>query len=291
MRTYSILYVAALAALCFDGPAAARPYRCTQQSVTGTFALAYEGTVFMTPPGASQTVPLPTAGLAVVSIDPEGAFSSAGYQTIGGSMAYFPTMPGTIKVNDDCTGTVVWGGGGTATVVISNGGDEMHSMMTQSPMAPMVVYGTWNRISRASHTVEAALYSPGSVYGTYAARQHGYLKATQPGGQQASFVPGATVGIGTITQDGAVESTGTVSTGGQIVPFESTGGAIQVKTDCTGTMTFTAKSQGRPLGQVQGWFLVLDGGDTLWTMELSTPIGNPITLGTMTRISRRTSDD
>ncbi len=288
MRLCNMLYLIPLAALCCTGRVAAQPPYCSQLTVTGTYALAYEGTAFMTPPGASQAVPLPGAGLGIVSIDSEGTITSSGYQTIGGSMAYYPTMPGTIKVNRDCTGTVVWTGGATATIVISNGGDEIHSMVVQSPLSPMVVYGTWNRISHVPATVYAGQCSVNSVFGTYALRQHGYVLMSQSGSSQPAPMPGASLAMASITQDGVAEGSGASSIGGQTLPFTVTGGTVQVKRDCTGTMSFTAVSQGRTLGQMQAWFVVLNGGDTLWTIALTTPMGKPVTLGTMQRISHAT---
>jgi hypothetical protein len=283
------LYTVLLPALCFSAIAAAQPPYCTQNTITGTYALAYEGAVFAKPPGASQAVPLPGAGLAIVSVDSEGVIASAGYQTVGGAMAYYPAMPGTIKVNSDCTGTLMWTGGATATVAVMDGGDTIHSLVVQSPMGPTVIYGTWDRISRVPETAYAAQCSESSVFGTYAIRQHGYAVLNQAAGPQPSFVPGSALGITAVARDGTAEGTGTMSIGGQIMTFTSTDGAVQVKPDCTGTVSFTAVSQGRNLGQFQGWFVVLDGGDTLWTIELSTPLGKPATLGTMTRISRTTA--
>lgn len=283
MRTFRI-YCVALAALCFAGSISAQPY-CDQQTVTGVYALAYQGTMFLPVPGTSQAAPLPGAGLAIVSIDSQGAISSFGYQTVGGVMSYAPAMPGIIKVTSNCTGTVAWTGGATATIVIADGGDEMHSLVLQSPLGTVVVDGTWKRIARLPANVSPSPCSASSVFGTYAIWQRGYVMATLSGSSQPSPVPGALAGTAIVTRDGAIEGSGTVVLGGQALPYGSATGTIQLKADCSGTVTFTAVSQGRSLGPVQEWVVVLDGGDTLWTIELSTPMGKPVTLGVMKRIS------
>jgi hypothetical protein len=152
----------------------------------------------------------------------------------------------------------------------------------------MVVYGTWYRISPVPATVYPAPCSADRVFGTYVLWQHGYVIPPPSGSTQPTPAPGSSVAIGSIGRDGSASAAGTVTIAGQVLPFGSAGGSIQAKADCTGSMTLNVESQGRTLGPVQGYFIALDGGDTLWTMELSSPMGKPITLGTMKRISHTT---
>ncbi|HUI58375.1 MAG TPA: hypothetical protein VLY04_25555 [Bryobacteraceae bacterium] len=289
MRKDIIRNVAALAAVTFAIPLLAQPVRCTQETVSGTYALSYEGTVLVTAPGTSQPVPVPGVGLAVVSIDSAGAIWAAGIQTIGGTSVQFPFVPsGTMAVNSDCTGAVNWGlGMGTATMVILGEGQELNTMMTQCGPAvggPCIIYGTWKRISRTPATVVPAQCSPGSVVGTYTVRQHGNLMSPQAGSTYLLATPGTLVGVASIGSDGSVKAAGTASVGGRTMPFGMAGN-LQMKSDCTATVTATLTSQGVTMGQGQGWYVVVDGGNQLFGIEVQNPMGQPVTLGTMTRIS------
>jgi len=290
MRNCIFRYVGFLAAVSLGVPVLAQPMRCSQGTVVGTYALSYDGTVLATAPGTSQTIPIPLAGLAVVSIDPSGAMWAVGVQNTGANSMQMPFMPaGTMAVNSDCTGAVNWNPGmGTATMIILGDGEELNTMMTQcGPAAggPCVIHGTWKRIYRWPSTVDVAHCSPVGVFGTYVYRQNGYIMVPAAGSPLPASVPFTTLGFASFGYDGAAQGNGTVSTGGQTRQYGIANGNIQAKSDCTGTFTANFISQGVNLGQFQAWFVALDGGNQIWAIGTQDPSGKPVALGTMTRVS------
>jgi hypothetical protein len=286
MRILSLLFAGILA---IGIPLAAQPVHCTPDTVTGTYALAYEGTVLITATGSPQPAAIPGVGLAMVSIDSKGAMTATGVQNIGGAAQQFPFMPmGSVTVNSDCTGAVNWSGGGVATMVVLGEGQELNTMMTQCGPGmggPCVIYGTWKRISRTPATVVAAQCSPGSIGGTYAYREHGYMMAPQAGSPYPQATPVASAAVASLGADGTPRATGVASIGGQIVPLTAAAGTWQLKSDCTASMTFNFTVQGVPMGQGQEWAVVLDGGNEIWGIEMQSPMGQPVVIGIMRRIS------
>ena len=280
MRHYSMLAVLLVCASL----ALAQPNRCTLDTVVGTYALSYQGYMLMSASGTSQPAAVPIAGLALVAIDSQGAITSTGYQSTGGQISQGP-MPGTLKLNSDCNGTVDWGGGVTGNLVVLHEGAEIHSIMTHGPAGSPVVSGTWKRISRTSNTVEPAQCSPNSLVGVYAIRQSGTMMMTQPGSSQAAPAPVAMMAVGWVGYDGLGSTTGIASLAGQVLPFAVADVKFDVKPDCTATSSSNLTSQGVTLGQAVGWGLVLDGGDEAWSIETQDPTGLPVLLGTWKRIS------
>lgn len=280
------IHIATLTVLALGIPLLGQPNHCTQETVAGTYGLAFEGTVLVPSAASSQPVSMPGVGLSIVSIDSKGAIAAPGYMVIGPKMTFYPAMPGTIQVNSDCTGVVTWVGGGAANAVILGEGHEINTQMFDcGAMGQCVIYGTWRRISRVPSTVEPAQCSAASVFGTYTFRQSGHMLQSQVGLLYPAAVPFATVGMASIAYDGTFSSAGTASTGGQSQPVAMANTKVQIKPDCTGTIAGDITSQGSVVGQSQIWFVILDGGDQLWSLETQDPAGQPVVLGTMTRIS------
>jgi hypothetical protein len=283
MRGSIVHFTAAVAALAFGSALPAQSMHCTQETVVGTYALAYQGTIFMPQPGSSQPTPVLAVGLDLVSIDAQGALTATGYQNVGGNATYYPSVPGTIKVNPDCTGTLDWSGvpAGSArsALIIFPGGDEINTLVLTSPLGSTTAYGSLKRISRVPTTVQPAPCSEANVFGTYTFQENGSLIA-------AAAVPFAEMSINPVTLDGTFTGTGILSAGGQSVPVATTTGQIQLNPDCTWTQTADVMSQGASIGQARYWGVVLDGGDTLWGIDLSQlPFGKAISLRTGTRVS------
>ena len=280
MRHFSIFVML----LTCTGIAIAQPNVCTQDTVVGTYALASQGSVMLPLPGASQPAPVPVVGLALVSMDSKGAVTGSAYQSTGGQLIQFP-MPGTMKINSDCTGSVDLGGGITGNLVVLGEGREINSIMTATAKGSPIISARWKRISRIPNTVEPNQCSPNSLVGVYAIRQTGTMMVTSPGSSQALPMPAAMQAMGSVGYDGNGPANGIASVGGQTIPFSVPNTKFVVKSDCTATTVFDLASQGVNMGPGGGWGIVLDGGNEVWSIETQDPTGAPVILGTWKRIS------
>lgn len=263
----------------------AQPNSCAQDTVAGTYAVAIRGTVIA--PGLNGPyTPVPIASLGVATIDSEGAVSLTGYQSIGGQVSP-AQMKGTVTVNSDCTASAVFTDGITGTLVVNSGGGEMTFLMLAGGLlGSPIVSGDWKRISRASNAVTQAQCSTDSLAGLYAYQSSGTVMVTQPGASQPVPVPVATVGVGSAIRGGTVAATVTASVGGTVVPLEITSVApVKVDSDCTASATVNVTSQGAPVGQHQDFFVVLDGGNSLWDLTTKDFLGQSAEFGVWTHLS------
>ena len=262
----------------------AQPNSCAQETVVGTYAVAIRGTVIASGPGGTYT-PVPIASLGVATIDSEGAVSLTGYQSIGGQVSP-AQMKGTVTVNSNCTASATFTGGITGTLVVNGGGGEMtFLMLAGGSLGSPTVSGDWKRISRASNAVTQGECAPDSLAGIYAYQSSGTVMMTLPGASQPAPVPVATVGVGSATR-GTVAATLTASVGGAIVPLAITSVApVQVNSDCTASATVNVTSQGALVGPHQDFFVVLDGGNTLWDLTTKDFLGQSVELGAWTQLS------
>ncbi len=281
MFTMRNCLIAILALLIPAGSFAGQPQclTCTQQTVVGTYAIAADGTAMMT---------LPVAGLSIVTIDSQGEVSAPGYMSIGDAAQWYPQMPGTITVNDDCTGEIAWKNGEGETVmigelIIHKGGDEINSIVVQSnPSMSPTITGKWKRISRVPNLYHQGVCRPGCVVGTYVARQSGVNMV--PG---VGPVPAAMLGRVSIDYDSTIEMIGTAVVAGNPMSFTLDGVWEQGELACTGWITGSIMAGGTIyMGELEGWIVVLDGGNELWGIAIDDPSGNPVALGTMKRVSR-----
>ena len=267
----------------------AQPNSCAPDTVAGRYAVAIRGTVIAPGPGGSYT-PVPIASLGVATIDLEGAVSLTGYQSIGGQVSPVH-MKGTVTINSDCTANAAFSDGITGTLVVRGGGDQMtFLMLAGGSLGSPIVSGDLKRISRVSNAVEQAQCAPDSLAGIYSYQSSGTVMVTQPGASQPAPVPVATVGIGLAIRGGAVNATATASVGGAIVPLEIISAApVQVNPDCTAIATVNVTSHGAPVGQHQDFFVVLDGGNTLWDLTTKDFLGQSVEFGTWARTSPASS--
>lgn len=267
----------------------AQPNFCAQDTVVGTYAVAIRGTVIAPGLGGSYT-PVPIASLGVATIDSEGAVSLTGYQSIGGQVSP-AQMKGTVIVNSDCTANAAFTDQVTGTLVVSGGGDEMtFLMLAGGSLGSPIASGDWKRISRASNSVTQGQCAPDSLAGVYAYQSSGTVMVTQAGAPQPVPVPVATVGVGSAIRGGTVAATVTASVGGTIVPLQITSVApVTVNPDCTASATVNVTSQGAPVGQHQDFFVVLDGGGSLWDLTTKDFLGQSVELGAWTQISPSSS--
>jgi len=267
------------------GMALAQPNLCTQDTVTGTYGVAYQGVVIMAVPGSSQPVQIPSVGLSLISIDPKGTATSTGYQIAGGQVTRTSQL-GTVNITSNCSGGLDWGDGTTANLVVLGEGKEINSMATWAglTMSPIIA-GRWKRISRIPNTVEPNQCSTSSMVGVYAIRQTGSMMMTLPGSSQALPMPAAMQAVGSVGYDGNGPASGMASIGGQMIAFSVPNTKFVVKPDCTVASTFDLTAEGVNMGTGAGWGIVLDGGNEVWSIETQDPAGAPVILGTWKRIS------
>lgn len=151
----------ALAIALLGGTAAAQ--QCANVmpwSLTGTYALSYQGTLAFPPaPGSSTPVLLPGVLLGIVTYDHTGTLGGTATLAVGGQMADYEVVGGSIKLNPDCSGTatiqVVPSGAPPGTpagteidkIIYLPGEHKFLTMQHQlaMPAIPMVL-GTWTRI-------------------------------------------------------------------------------------------------------------------------------------------------
>jgi len=258
----------------------AQPAVCTQDTVTGTYALVTQGTMLL--PVAGQTSAVPAIALGLLSIDPDGTIAGQAVMSIGGDIIRSP-WPGAIQVNADCTAAVVWAGGTAGTAVIQEEGREIRSIMTQSASGKGIVWGQWKRISRVPASVEPAQCSPASVYGVYAANYSGTQIGTPPGGTGVAAIPTVMIGLVSIDYKSQIDGGGTLSLGGDTLPFRYKG-TVAVNPDCSAVTKMTTAA-GPLTNDGTGWMVVLDGGNELWSLPTESNAGKSIVFGTWKRIS------
>jgi hypothetical protein len=222
------------------------------------------------------------ASLGVATIDLKGTISINRYQSIGGQVSQ-TQMTGTITANSDCTATADFGDGTTETLVIIGNGADMRSLtLAAGPLGSPITSGKWKRISPGSNTVMPSQCAPRGLAGVYAYKSSGTVILPQPPGP----IPVATLGVGSVNRDGAVNANATASIAGRIVPLViSSAAPINVNSNCTAIVTLNVTSQGAPLGQHQDFLVVLDGGSKLWDLTIKDFLGQSVEFGTWTIIS------
>lgn len=240
-------------------------------------------------PGTAQYVPVPVADLSIVTIDSKGAVSAPGYMVVGGAAQWYPQMPGTITVNTDCTGEIAWKDLEGETVmaselIIHDGGDEINSILIEGgPLGAPTVKGQWKRISRMPNLYHQGVCQPGCVVGTYVARQSGVNMVDGVGA-----IPATLLGRVSIDYNGTIEMSGTAMVAGNRMSFTLENGMWEEgELACTGWITGSIMAGGTIYtGELEGWIVVLEGGNELWGIATDDPSGNPVALGIMKRVSR-----
>ncbi len=262
-------------------PVAAEP-PCSTMTVAGTWAASSTGTIFVSVPGSQTPMTVPGAALGLVSIGYDGKFTAA--LTAPGNTVVEQTMKGTLTVNSDCTGTV----DATSTLgfkwieqfVILDGGNEIWTISTggMGPN-PVVWQCRWRKISPVPQG--ALNCSADMITGTWVGSYNGFtLMSGQP-------VPTAITFMGGISYQGNLNGKFTNSVAGAIGSGQYSGSLIEVKPDCTGTWKWTFKATGNTgiSGQGTEKFVILNGGNELWTAGLQGPVGPPVGIGRYRRIS------
>jgi len=282
MRLQISRYVGYSLPLFWCGVLFGQPARCTQDTIVGTYALATQGSMLMTPAGASQPVAVPFVTLAIASIDSAGAVSGQAYGALGETITKIPGG-GSIQVNEDCTAVAKTSVGSVATDVILDEGREIRSVMIQVPTAKPIVQGVGKRISRIPATVEPVQCSSSSVHGVYAVTYQGTYMMPQADGSQSVAMPALTVALISVDYDGQLTGRGTMTLAGNPLDYQADG-HLDVNTDCSALAQMSVQS-GMLADQGKAWIAVLDGGNELWAVQIESAVAKPVTSGTWKRIS------
>lgn len=289
MRGHTSLSLGLLLVIFGGGLLFGQPARCTQDSVVGTYAVAAEGTMLVTPPGASQPMPVPIANLSLVWIDRTGVMSGQGFGSLGGAVSETPGA-GSIQVNPDCTAVLKTAVGTSSVDVILNKGEEMQGLMVQAPGGKPVVRGIARRISRLGcssmfcHPPFVNLCSASDVHGIYAVNFQGTYMVSQPGTPQPVPVPSLGVALASIDGQGQISGFGTITMAGEALDYQIARGQIDVQPDCTAIAQMSVQS-GAVADEGKSWLVVLDGGDELWAIQTESRVAEPIVTAIWKRIS------
>lgn len=287
MRGHTSLSVGLLLTIFGCGLLFGQPASCNQDSVAGTYAIAAEGTMLVTPPGASQPVPVPIANLSLVWIDRQGVMSGQGFGSLGGAVSATPGG-GSIQVNPDCTAAIKTAVGTTSVDVILDEGRAIWGLMVQAPGAKPVVHGVAKRVSDCRHLWcdwdKRARCSAADVHGTYAVTHQGTYMLPQPGASQLAPVPALTVALASVDRQGRLSGRGTITMAGNALDYQVVAGQIDVHADCSAIGQMSVQS-GTLADEGKTWFVVLDGGDELWAIQTESRVAKPIVTGTWKRIS------
>ena len=288
------LFLGLLAPMLASGSLFAQGARCTQDSVTGSYAIAAEGNLLMTPAGAAQPLVVPIANLALVSIDSKGTMTGQGFGSLAGTVSKTPGA-GSIQVNSDCTAVVTTVAGTKSIDLILDHGAEIRGLMTQATGAKPLVQGSGRRICRFGRhpffcdprfetTFRPAECSTADVRGTYAVTYHGTYIVPQPGVPQPLPVPTFITALTSVDSQGRLSGRGTATLAGDPQEYQILSGQIDVQPDCSATVQMSV-SAGTLADDGKSWLVVLDGGNELWSIQTESRVVKPILAGVWKRIS------
>jgi hypothetical protein len=241
-----------------------------------------------------KQVSAPSVGLSIITIDRKGIISASGYTVLGSQIIRYgiepddPAMAGRITVNSNCTGIVEWDGDTISELIVLEGGNEINSINISSPVGAATATGRWKRISPIPDLhLPAGKRYPHRGVGTYVACQNGINMISGIGP-----IPAALLGRASIHKDGSTEMSGTAVVAGKQMPFTFEDGEWEEgELACTGTLRASLMAGGiQYMGEIEGWFVVLDGGKEIWGISIADPSGVPVSLGIMKRVSMWPSD-
>jgi hypothetical protein len=259
-------------------------WRCSSETVRGTWAYQGHGTVMMNVPG-SGPVPVALTGLGVGNIDYQGRYTLHATMSAGGQVQDF-NFSGSVKVNPDCTGTVTYTSGsvqGADRLVILDHGNAMHSMPTQFPLGPFAGMFNLRRIPWWEAQCDGSM-----VRGVYAGPRDGTQMMPVAGQPQPVAIPFSAIHTATFRNGGTGSASSTASMGGTIVDFEFPQISIAVNPDCTATMKYSGTSKQFPGQTFTGTvkYIVLNYGNELIGMDTEANPGLPgVVLDNLKRIS------
>jgi hypothetical protein len=257
---------------------------CSVNTVVGTWGWQSHGTAMMTVAGSPTPVPVPFASQGIMQVDYRSKYTAYGTFSAGGQIQDF-SFPGVIVVNADCTATDTFPMGpfeGSDRIVILANGNEMQWMPVKHPLGPVAGRAHFWRISRNEPSCTSEM-----VRGVYLGTAEGtYI---MPAAGQSQPVPAAVSAITSTTFQfgGSGWGTATMSLGGSIFDIKSTKMSLQVKSDCTATLQWTATSALDPSQPITGTttYIVLDHGNALIGMETKNSMGLPVKIESHKRVA------
>jgi hypothetical protein len=271
-----------------------QPPRCTQDSVAGSYAIAAQGNMLITPAGAAQPISVPIANLALVSIDSQGTMAGQGFGSLGGTVSQTPGA-GSIQVNPDCTAVVTTAAGTKSIDVVLDQGQEIRGLMIQAAGGKPVVQGAGRRICRFGRQpffcnprfqaiFRPAECSAADVRGVYAISYQGTYMVPQPGATQPVPVASLITALASIDYEGRLSGRGTATMAGDPQDYQILNGQIAVQPDCSATVQMSVGT-GTLTDEGKSWLVVLDGGNELWAIQTESRAGKPVLAGVWKRLS------
>jgi hypothetical protein len=125
---------------------------------------------------------------------------------------------------------------------------------------------------------------PESIRGTYAVSYLGWMTFAQPGAAPVTM-PGTVLGVMSIGTDGKLSGVVAVAGLGPVSDYD-TSGAVEIKSDCTGTMRMKFKHKGGSEATEIDRFVFLAEEKVILTTVVDMGAGTyPAMLGTWKRIS------
>jgi hypothetical protein len=239
---FSALFLA-VASLVHAQPA------CSLDTILGTYAVRGHSTVFMPVAGAAQPVVVPAVHIGIFSVDPGGNATATFAGSMGGE-ADEASATGTVEVNEDCTGlltyTMLRAGvtiKGKAKFVITENGNEIVTVATESDAVKAVVGETMKRLSRLPLNLftEQTPCIPEMLRGTYAFHYEGTMFTIPQGATAPVAVPSCSVGVSWIDTSNRMPGLATANVGGvsreggwTTPPYPGT-----IESNCMGTMAWS----------------------------------------------------
>lgn len=150
--------------LVFAAVLPAQP-RCSTWSVSGTYAVTYEGWALIPQPGGPPPQTLPGVILGVVSLANDGTVSGSETVVVAGTVMEYEITGGKLSLNADCTGslkTQIRPKGATGPsneiverIIVLPDEKEMRSIIVASPGAPVgsMGIGYFKRIAYVPNAV------------------------------------------------------------------------------------------------------------------------------------------
>lgn len=100
--------------------------RCRLRNLEGSYGIFANGTVVTPPPGVPAG---PFATVGKMDVEEDGSATVSLTRSFNGSITR-ETLPGTLTINDDCTGTATFGGVRTFDIISVDGGNELQFIQT-----------------------------------------------------------------------------------------------------------------------------------------------------------------
>ena len=111
--------------------------RCSLRHMKGLYGILSTGTVVTPPPGSS--IPAgPFATVGIMEVDKNGNAIVDLTRSFNGTITS-ETLPGMLTLNEDCTGTAVFGGVRTFNIVVVDQGNEIQFIQTNPGTVVTVV--------------------------------------------------------------------------------------------------------------------------------------------------------